>query len=85
MMRKAVLGVLLLATGPVYANDSTAELATGGLVFTKTADIEMRSEDLSISEKSRGRQISLLQFQRRVCDQRHRLSDAGFGDERRRV
>jgi len=31
------------------ANDTTAELATGGLVLTKTADIEMRSEDLFIS------------------------------------
>ncbi len=31
------------------ANDSTAELATGGLVLTKSADIEMRSEDLYVS------------------------------------
>jgi hypothetical protein len=34
------------------ANDSTAELTTGGLVLAKSADIEMRSEDLSISEKA---------------------------------
>ena len=34
-----------------HANDSTAELTTGGLVLAKTADIEMRSEDLAVSEK----------------------------------
>jgi hypothetical protein len=32
-----------------YANDSTAELVTGGLTFSRSADIEMRSEDLFIS------------------------------------
>ncbi|MEI9902484.1 MAG: DUF4424 family protein [Hyphomicrobium sp.] len=31
------------------ANDSTAELAAGGLVLKKTADIEMQSEDLFVS------------------------------------
>jgi hypothetical protein len=33
------------------ANDSTAGLANGGLVLTKSADIEMQSEDLYISAK----------------------------------
>lgn len=33
------------------ANDSTAELAAGGLVLTKSAAIEMRAEDLFISAK----------------------------------
>ena len=33
------------------ANDSTAELAAGGLVLTKSAAIEMRAEDLYISAK----------------------------------
>lgn len=33
------------------ANDSTAELAAGGLVLTKSPAIEMRSEDLFISAK----------------------------------
>jgi hypothetical protein len=32
-----------------HANDSSAELATGGLVLTKDADIKMRSEDLFVS------------------------------------
>ncbi len=36
---------------PALANDSSAELGTGGLVLVKSADIEMRSEDLSISER----------------------------------
>ena len=40
----------LLAT-PALANDSTAELATGGLVILKSKQIEMRSEDLFISAK----------------------------------
>lgn len=42
---------LIVPAGQAAANDSTAELATGGLVLTKTADIEMRSEDLFISTK----------------------------------
>jgi uncharacterized protein DUF4424 len=37
-------------TPAAFANDSTAELTTGGLVLAKSADIEMRSEDLAISE-----------------------------------
>lgn len=44
----AVLATLLAA--PAMANDSTAELAAGGLVLTRTDAIEMRSEDLFISE-----------------------------------
>jgi hypothetical protein len=50
------LGVALAAAAcaavPVaLANDSTAELATGGLIFVQNDDVEMRSEDLSISVK----------------------------------
>jgi len=41
---------LSIAT-PICANDSSAELATGGLVLTKSNDIEMQSEDLFISMK----------------------------------
>ncbi len=46
-------GVLLAAmtASAARANDTTAALTTGGLVFGKNANIEMRSEDLSISEK----------------------------------
>ncbi|MGK9171148.1 DUF4424 domain-containing protein [Inquilinus limosus] len=46
-----VLAALLPPAGAARANDSTAELAAGGLVLTKTDDIEMRSEDLYVSAK----------------------------------
>jgi hypothetical protein len=39
------------ACGSASANDSTAELTTGGLILTKSADIEMRSEDLYVSPR----------------------------------
>jgi hypothetical protein len=45
----ALLG--LVAWMPVHANDSMGYLAVGGLVLKQTADIEMRSEDLYVSEK----------------------------------
>lgn len=48
LLAAAALGALLLAA-PAAANDSTAELRTGGLVLTKTGAVEMRSEDLFIS------------------------------------
>lgn len=35
--------------GPAQANDSTAHLAAGGLVLSRTDAIEMRSEDLFVS------------------------------------
>jgi Domain of unknown function (DUF4424) len=40
-----------LPFGTASGNDSTAELTTGGLVLDKTPAIEMRAEDLFISEK----------------------------------
>ncbi|MGO1077266.1 DUF4424 domain-containing protein [Inquilinus sp. CA228] len=43
------LAALLAPLAGASANDSTAELAAGGLVLTRTADIEMRSEDLYVS------------------------------------
>jgi len=46
-----VLLSLACAAAPTLANDSTAELATGGLVFVHNDNIEMRSEDLAISAK----------------------------------
>jgi Domain of unknown function (DUF4424) len=44
-----ILGFLAASCLPSRANDSTAELATGGLRFVTTPDIEMRSEDLFVS------------------------------------
>ena len=53
MLGRAICTVLLIAAAippaRVHANDTTAELATGGLIFTKSPDIQMRSEDLFIS------------------------------------
>lgn len=53
-MNKPLLAAVLAAllASPALANDSTAELAAGGLVLTKTTAIEMRSEDLFISEQA---------------------------------
>lgn len=52
LMTAAALAALLLAGAPALANDSSAELAAGGLVLTHDEDIEMRSEDLYISARS---------------------------------
>jgi len=51
-MKRVLTGLALtlaLLGAPAAANDSTAELAAGGLVLTRDDDIEMRSEDLYIS------------------------------------
>jgi hypothetical protein len=50
-MRARATGLLLamLAVGPAAANDTTAVLGAGGLVFVANDDIQMQSEDLSIS------------------------------------
>jgi hypothetical protein len=42
-------GALLAAISAAHANDSTAELSLGGLQFSPTSDIALRSEDLRIS------------------------------------
>jgi len=44
-----VLALASLGAFAAYANDSSAQLAAGGLVLTKSADIRMASEDLSIT------------------------------------
>jgi len=52
-MRKSVAALLALgcAAVPALANDTSAELATGGLIFVHNDNVEMRSEDLSISAR----------------------------------
>jgi hypothetical protein len=42
---------ILGSSGPAAANDSSAELAAGGLVFVRSEAIEMRSEDLFVSTR----------------------------------
>lgn len=50
MNRAALVAFLTcLAASPVLANDTTAVLKTGGLSFTRSADITMEEEDLFIS------------------------------------
>ncbi len=49
-MAGAATAAMVLGGGAAFANDSTAELAAGGLVLTKNTAIQMRSEDLFISD-----------------------------------
>ena len=56
MLKSSVVllaAALATSVAPIFAlaNDSTAELATGGLVFVHNDNVEMRSEDLMISAK----------------------------------
>jgi hypothetical protein len=50
-MMRALLcaGATVVAIGSAAANDSTAQLATGGLIFVHNEQVELRSEDLFIS------------------------------------
>lgn len=53
-MRTTIAGFILLGAlmaGAAQANDSTGHLAAGGLLLSKTDAIEMRSEELYVSEK----------------------------------
>ena len=49
MRALGMLGLLAALTAPVVANDTTAQLGTGGLVFVTNEQIKMESEDLYIS------------------------------------
>jgi hypothetical protein len=52
MIRTATLALMLsLAASTALANDTTAELKTGGLEFTRSGDITMQEEKLYISPK----------------------------------
>lgn len=45
-----LLGGLLLASNPALANDTTAELTTGGLIYSQTSEVTMEEENLYISQ-----------------------------------
>jgi hypothetical protein len=49
--RQIACGLVLasLSGAPADANDSSAELASGGLLFVQNDDVEMRAEDLFVS------------------------------------
>jgi hypothetical protein len=52
MWKPAVALAFITAVAlPGHANDSSAELSTGGLIFVHNPDVEMRSEDLFISAR----------------------------------
>ncbi len=52
MLKSAIaLAVAAATTVPAFANDSSAELSTGGLVFVRNPDVEMQSEDLYVSAR----------------------------------
>lgn len=52
VLKKLSLSALLLAlTSAAMANDSTARIGVGGLVFLKSNDIRMVSEALSVSQE----------------------------------
>jgi Domain of unknown function (DUF4424) len=52
MRTSAIALAIAAATAiPALANDSTAELSTGGLIFVHNENVEMTSEDLAISAK----------------------------------
>src|SRR5216684_1595957 len=52
-MRTSAIALAFTAVAaiPALANDSTAELSTGGLIFVHNENVEMTSEDLAISSK----------------------------------
>jgi hypothetical protein len=51
MLRTATALLAAAVAAPALANDTSAELATGGLLFVQNDNVEMRSEDLAISIK----------------------------------
>ena len=49
MFRTVLAAGLVLWAAPAFANDSTAELGTGGLILSRSDAVAMQSEDLYIS------------------------------------
>ncbi|SJM35799.1 DUF4424 domain-containing protein [Mesorhizobium delmotii] len=49
MFRYVLTAALALSATPVFANDSIAELGTGGLILSRSDAVAMESEDLYIS------------------------------------
>lgn len=49
MFRYVLTAALALSAAPAFANDSIAELGTGGLILSRSDTVAMESEDLFIS------------------------------------
>jgi hypothetical protein len=47
-----VAGALLIAAAPAFADDSSAALGAGGIVFTKNTPVRMVAEELFVSPKA---------------------------------
>ncbi|MBZ9797926.1 DUF4424 domain-containing protein [Mesorhizobium sp. ES1-4] len=52
MLRYVMTTVLALSAAPALANDSVAELGTGGLILSRSDAVAMQSEDLFISPET---------------------------------
>lgn len=49
MFRNVLVAALMVSAAPAFANDSVAELGTGGLILSRSDAVTMKSEDLYIS------------------------------------
>ena len=49
MLRYVLTAVLAVSAAPAFANDSIAELGTGGLILSRSDAVAMQSEELFIS------------------------------------
>jgi hypothetical protein len=47
-----IAGALLIAVAPAFADDSSAALGAGGIVFTRDTPVHMAAEDLYVSPKA---------------------------------
>ena len=47
-MKLLLIAALLLGVAPAFANDTTSQLGTGGLLFVTNENVSMDSEDLSV-------------------------------------
>ena len=67
LLCSAALVVAMAASSAAFANDSSAELSVGGLVFTRSAEISVESEELTITpERVSVRYVFLNQTQNPV-------------------
>ncbi len=48
MFRNVLVAALMVSAAPAFANDSVAELVTGGLILSRSDAVTMKSEDLYI-------------------------------------
>src|SRR5215467_2793945 len=54
MRRSAIALAVIAAAGPALADESATELSTGGIIVVRNDNVEMVSEELTISAKEIG-------------------------------